>query len=280
VVSFQYSVFSEGNTEQETRDALPATRNGPQRLLFLGRLHPKKGLIQALRAWGEIRKSEIGNRKSEWQFVIAGVGESEYERQLKQLCRELDLPFADISAEKLASNPSLAAQGGKSIIFTGPAYHSLREDLMNLSSAFILPSLSEGLPMAVLHAWAHGLPVLMTPECNLPEGFAANAAIRIVGRSNDEFEMRNVEFSKSDRLATIERAGKSEIRNRKSEIITSIEGGLRELFEMSDEERRAMGARGRRLVEERFTWPQVAAQMKEVYEWVLGGGSKPECVVS
>lgn len=33
--------------------------------------------------------------------------------------------------------------------------------------------------MAVLEAWAHGKPVLMTPECNLPEGFAADAAIRI-----------------------------------------------------------------------------------------------------
>ena len=35
----------------------------------------------------------------------------------------------------------------------------------------ILPSFSEGLPMAVLEAWAYGLPVLMTDHCNLPEGF-------------------------------------------------------------------------------------------------------------
>lgn len=40
-----------------------------------------------------------------------------------------------------------------------------------------------------------------------------------------------------------------------------------------------MGARGHALVEDRFIWPKVAAQMKEVYEWVLGGGSKPEFVV-
>ena len=32
------------------------------------------------------------------------------------------------------------------------------------------------------------------------------------------------------------------------------------------------------LVEERFTWPQVAAQIKQVYEWILVGGQRPGCV--
>lgn len=63
------------------------------------------------------------------------------------------------------------------------------------------------------------------------------------------------------------------------ESCCTIEGGLRQLFEMSGEERRSMGARGRALVEDRFTRPKVAAQMREVYEWVLGGGSPPEFVV-
>jgi poly(glycerol-phosphate) alpha-glucosyltransferase len=39
-----------------------------------------------------------------------------------------------------------------------------------------------------------------------------------------------------------------------------------------------MGERGRRLVEERFSWAKIARQMKAVYEWVLGGGPRPECV--
>ncbi len=33
--------------------------------------------------------------------------------------------------------------------------------------------------MSVLEAWAYRLPVLMTDHCNLPEGFAHNAALRI-----------------------------------------------------------------------------------------------------
>jgi poly(glycerol-phosphate) alpha-glucosyltransferase len=39
---------------------------------------------------------------------------------------------------------------------------------------------------------------------------------------------------------------------------------------MSAAERAAMGMRGRRLVEEKFTWPKVAAQMRALYEGLLG----------
>jgi hypothetical protein len=47
---------------------------------------------------------------------------------------------------------------------------------------------------------------------------------------------------------------------------------LRELIEMTDSERREMGVRGRRLVEERFTWPKVAARMREIFEDLVGRG--------
>ena len=95
--------------------------------------------------------------------------------------------------------------------------------------------------MSVLEAWAYGLPVVMTPECNLPEGFASHAALEI--RSGEG------SFQGSD---------------------FSFQQGLRTLLEMSDHERAAMGVRGRRLVEDRFTWPKVAAQMLGLYEDVLG----------
>jgi poly(glycerol-phosphate) alpha-glucosyltransferase len=96
--------------------------------------------------------------------------------------------------------------------------------------------------MAVLEAWAHAKPVLMTPECNLPEGFTGGAAIQI-GTSPEE-----------------------------------IAAGLKQLAEMSDDDRRAMGARGRTLVATKFSWPQIGEQMRSVYDWVLGGGRKPQTV--
>lgn len=215
-----------------------------KRLLFLGRIHPKKGLVGALRAWADIQNSKpkIQNSK-QWQFVIAGWDQGGHEEELCALCDELGLgagfsPTYDgiwrtpqkSKFQKLkAISPEVA-----DVVFWGPAFGKEKETLLRTSEAFILPSLSEGLPMSVLEAWAFGLPVVMTPECNLPEGFVGGASL----------EIQNV-------------PGK-------------FQTGLRALLEMSDIERRGMGRRGRKLVEEKFTWPKVAAQMKALYEDLLG----------
>lgn len=98
--------------------------------------------------------------------------------------------------------------------------------------------------MVVLEAWAYGKPVLMTPECNLPEGFANHAAVRIDPNTD------------------------------------SIVQGLASFFSMSDADHIAMGEKGFLLVESRFSWKFVARQLKETYEWMLGGGSTPSCLYS
>jgi hypothetical protein len=45
------------------------------------------------------------------------------------------------------------------------------------------------------------------------------------------------------------------------------------------EELRAMGLRGRKLVEENYQWPGIAQKMLAFYKWILNGGSKPTFVV-
>jgi poly(glycerol-phosphate) alpha-glucosyltransferase len=249
-------------------------------LLFLGRLHPKKGLVNALRAWAEIRGQGTGGRsQEEWQFVVAGWDQGGHEAELKRLCDELGLAWADASnIEHRTSNvehrseeigDSLAQQGHlaplatsgraaagtpyrssvllssvsmSSVLFLGPAFGEAKDQLLRRASAFILPSFSEGLPMSVLEAWSYRLPVLMTDHCNLPEGFAADAALRI------------------------------------GTDVESIAEGMRHFLRSPTSDLRSLGLNGRALVERQFTWPQVAAQMKEVYEWVLGGGGVPDCV--
>ena len=108
----------------------------------------------------------------------------------------------------------------------------------------MLPSTSEGLPTVVLEAWAYNLPVLMTPECNLPEGFASQAAVRI----------------ETGPLA--------------------IARGLRTLFQMQDQHRTEMGDKGRALVERDFSWPSIARNMVPVFNWMMGLGEKPASVVT
>ena len=215
----------EGLTAEDTESS-----EGIKRLLFLGRIHPKKGLSGLLKAWAKIQKTKSGIQNyREWQLVIAGwdQGGHEGELGLKVVQRSKHVPCSATAQEA----------EGEDVVFYGPAFGSEKEQLLRRADAFVLPSLSEGLPMSVLEAWAYGLPVVMTPECHLPEGFASQAAL--------------------------------EIRNGKTG--DSKWSGLQQMLDMSDSDRIEMGRRGRRLVEEKFTWPKVAAQMKALYEEILRG---------
>ncbi|MEA2113926.1 MAG: hypothetical protein U9P36_00915 [Thermodesulfobacteriota bacterium] len=55
---------------------------------------------------------------------------------------------------------------------------------------------------------------------------------------------------------------------------------LTEAMNLSEEERHAMGRRGRRLVEQNYSWDRIGRDMVAVYEWVLGGGEVPACVIT
>jgi poly(glycerol-phosphate) alpha-glucosyltransferase len=200
---------------------LASVARGRNLLLYLGRLHPKKNLLNLIRAWKEALNSHPSNLNS-WMLAIAGWDQGGHEAQLRQLTTDLRLLT--------------------SVIFLGPRFGADRDACYRACDAFVLPSLSEGLPMTVLEAWAYAKPVLMTSECNLSEGFVAGAALQ-TGTTSKQIAAR-----------------------------------LKQLIEMSDDDRKAMGARGRALVAETFSWPRIGEQMRWVYEWVLGGGTAPETI--
>ena len=206
-------------------------------LLYLGRIHPKKGLPELLRAWADLQKEKTA-LNNEWLLVISGWDQSGHEKELQDICTTLGIEWDDL---RQASSPR---SGKASVLFTGPQFNEAKARAYYHSNAFILPSFSEGLPMVVLEAWAYHLPVLITPECNLPEGYTAGAAIPIATNAQ------------------------------------AIAEGLRRLFAMSDEERLKMAACGRDLIDRKFNWPSIAREMKKLYEWLLGGGTKPDCVIS
>ena len=132
----------------------------------------------------------------------------------------------------------------QSVALTGPMYGEDKLAAFAAADLFALPSFSEGFSMALLEALASRLPVLITPGCNFPEVAEWNAGVIV--RPNAE----------------------------------GAEDGLRRLMAMTQSERHIMGARGRAMVEANYTWDKVAAQIIEVYEWLLGGREQPECVVS
>lgn len=127
-------------------------------LLYIGRIHPKKGLIHLVEAIDAIVKNQPEVIKG-WSIRIAGWDQNGYQKKLEELIIENGID--------------------QYIQFVGPKFGNEKAIELTQASAFILPSYSEGLPMSILEAWSYGLPTLMTEYCNLPEGFVHNAALRM-----------------------------------------------------------------------------------------------------
>lgn len=190
-------------------------------LLYLGRLHKKKGVDLLIMALASISREKPELLKN-WKVDLVGWDDENCREGLERIVR--DNCLEDI------------------VIFHGGLYGDEKLRMYANADGYILPSHGEGLPMTVLEAWSWKVPVIMTPKCNIPEGFEANAAIRI----EDNME--------------------------------SVSKGLLTFFAMSEEERESMGERGRMLVERDFTWDASAQKMVRLYEWLLGKNDKPEFV--
>ena len=92
--------------------------------------------------------------------------------------------------------------------FLGPLFEAKKEDVLRDADAVILPSYSEGLPMSVLEAWSYQLPVLMTKECNLPEGFEAQAAIKLeLDHSSIAGQLANINNLNKEQLEEMSNKG-------------------------------------------------------------------------
>ncbi len=119
-------------------------------IAFLSRIHPKKNLLALIDAWTRLDPQDGA------ELIIAGWGDAGH--------------VAEVEAALAAAPPSAR--------FIGAAYGADKQRLLDQARFLILPTFSEGLPMAILEAWAANTPTIMTDDCNLPEGFAAGAAMR------------------------------------------------------------------------------------------------------
>jgi len=113
----------------------------PPEILFLGRLGARKGVPVLVAALGLLAKTDLA-----WRAEIAGDGDAApYKAEVERL--------------------------GLSARVTLPGWLAEAEAHRRLSRAavVVLPSEAEGLPMAVIEAFAWGVPVIATPVGSIPD---------------------------------------------------------------------------------------------------------------
>jgi glycosyltransferase involved in cell wall biosynthesis len=128
---------------------------------MIANLSERKGVSLALDAAAQL------NKKSEFVFNFIGGGEVDRYRTM---------------AKSMGLNDSC--------VFHGWISRSQTLDLMANSDVLVLPSYDEGLPMVILEAMAHGVPVVCTPVGSIGEVFTDNKECLFmeVGSSQSLFE--------------------------------------------------------------------------------------------
>jgi glycosyltransferase involved in cell wall biosynthesis len=111
----------------------PKSAAGPLRLVFLGRLHPKKGienLLEAVSMLGDLR----------WTLAIAGKGDPDYTASLS----------AKIAALGLTDR----------VTMTGELIGADKQRLLENADLAVFPSYTENFGIVVAEALAHAVPVI------------------------------------------------------------------------------------------------------------------------
>ena len=177
-------------------------------MVFIGRLHPQyKGLDMLVDA-AALARAELTKARAE--IVLCG-------------------PDCNGSAKMLAKR--IAAEGLEDLVtLHGPVMDDAKTELLSRADVFLHPSRSEGHPMAVLEALAHGVPCLLTRVTNVAEEVAAAGAGWIVEPTTG-----------------------------------AIAAGLKGIAAVGKNELAAAGVEARRLASRRYRWKEAAAGSIELY---------------
>ncbi|HCJ66293.1 MAG TPA: glycosyltransferase [Elusimicrobia bacterium] len=152
---------------REELEHLYPTIKGKQVILFLGRIHPKKGLDILARAFGKIAKEQ-----KNICLLVAGPNNNGYQTRVENILKEEGVLDKVIFAGMLTGQDKLAALSG--------------------SDFFVLPSYSEGFSMGILEAMICGLPVIITNQCNFPDVSTAKTGEVIEPNENQLVKTLNI----------------------------------------------------------------------------------------
>lgn len=188
-----------------------------KQVLFLSRVHVKKGIEILFDAWKLIH-SEF----ADWQLFVVGNGEDEYIQSLENRVERLGLK--------------------DSIRILPPVFGNDKTRIYQESALFCLPSFSENFGLVIAEAMSCGTPVITTTDCPWD----------ILNETNTGW---CIDLS-----------------------VDNLERAFREALSMSPAELYDMGQRASKLIFDNFDYRSVTRKTLRLYEWLLGGGNKPEFV--
>lgn len=114
---------------------MPKAEGEVRTALFLGRIHPVKGLAMLVDAWAQVRPAG-------WRLQLVGPDEDGFRAELE----------AQIAGHGL----------GESIAIAGPASGDAKRAHYDAASLFLLPSFTENFGISAAEALAHAIPVITT----------------------------------------------------------------------------------------------------------------------
>lgn len=138
--------------------SVPNSSNTTKTCLYLGRLHPIKGIPNLLRAW-----DSVGAISADWNLVIAGPDSNNHRAQLEAI---------------------ITKSGCRNISFVGAVTGRAKSNFYQNADLFVLPSTSEGFSMSVLESMAAGVPVLLTSACRFPDAQISGAGLVVESSIN------------------------------------------------------------------------------------------------
>lgn len=109
---------------------------GARTILYLGRLHPKKGIDRLVAAW-----ARVALRHPDWRLRIVGPSEVGCREALRRQVQELRAPRVD---------------------FDGPLFGENKLSAYRQAGLFVLPTLNENFGIVVAEALAAGIPAIST----------------------------------------------------------------------------------------------------------------------
>lgn len=198
--------------------SIPLQRKQPcvRTVLYLGRIHPVKGLEHLLNAWSQLEETF-----PDWQLEIAGPDSDSYLPSLKKLSAERKL---------------------RRCLFSGPVYGEDKRLKYRNACIYVLPSYSENFAMTVAESLAEGTPVITTRGTPW-QGINSHSCGDWINLSVEE-----------------------------------LAGALQKLMCLSDSERDEMGRRGRKWMQDDFSWSSVGERFFTLCSWLIDGGTTPDFV--